>query len=137
MTPGWGEAIGAVGKLAGRVVDRVLPETMSEKERAELTLRAEQVAQELALEEERLFRNFVVAYEGRAESLPHGVRVLRASVRPLLSYLLVFTTAWLLWQGRAIPTELHQLDLLCLAFWFGERAVRNFLRAKQGHDREG
>jgi len=134
---GWGEAIGAVGKLAGRVVDRVLPETMSEKERAELTLRAEQVAQQMALEEERLLRSFIVDYEGRAESLPEPVQVLRASVRPLLSYLLVTTTAWLVWNGQPIPTELHQLDLLCLAFWFGERAVRGFLRARSGQDREG
>jgi hypothetical protein len=131
---GWGEAIGVVSKLAGRVVDRVLPETMSEKERAELTLRAEQVAQELALEEEKLFRGFVVDYEGRAADLPEAVQVLRASVRPLLSYLLVITTAWLVWNGRPIPTELHQLDLLCLAFWFGERAVRNYIRTKQGQD---
>jgi hypothetical protein len=131
---GWGEAIGVVSKLAGRVVDRVLPETMSEKERAELTIRAEQVAQELALEEEKLFRGFVVDYEGRAADLPEAVQVLRASVRPLLSYLLVITTAWLVWNGRPIPVELHQLDLLCLAFWFGERAVRNYIRTKQGQD---
>lgn len=136
MLAGLAEGIGLVSKLAGRVVDRVLPETMSEKERSELALRAEQVAQELALEEEQLFRGFVLDYEGRAEALPVAVQVLRASVRPLLSYLLVISTAWLVWHGREIPAQLHQLDLLCLGFWFGERAVRNYLRARRGKDRE-
>jgi len=131
---GWDDAIGAVGKIAGRVVDRVLPEAMSEKERAEIKLRAEQVTRELALEEDKLFRGFVVDYEGRAESLPEGIQVLRASVRPVLSYILVLSTAWLVWNARPIPVELHQLDLLCLAFWFGERAVRGFIRTRQGRD---
>jgi len=128
------EAIGAVGKLAGRVVDRVLPETMNEKERAELTFKAEHAAREMVLKEETLLRGFILDYEGKATELPRSMQVLRASVRPLLSYLLVATTAWLVWKGREIPAQLHQLDLLCLAFWFGERAVRGFLRTSQGRE---
>ncbi len=133
-----GAAAETVGKVFSRLSDLI---PAGAEKRAELEAKARELALEeartqaaLALQEDDSLRGFMLAYEGRAETLPLAVQVLRASVRPILSYLLVASTAWLVWNGRAIPVELHQLDLLCLAFWFGERAVRGFLRTRQGRD---
>jgi hypothetical protein len=134
----------AAGQTVGKVFDRLaglIP--AGEEEKAKLRLEAEKMAADMAaaetaqrFQEDESFRNFVLGYEGKAEAMPPAIQILRSSVRPLLSYLLVTTTAWLVWHGQPIPTELHQLDLLCLAFWFGERAVRNYIRTRDGRDVE-
>ncbi len=64
--------------------------------------------------------------------MPKSVQILRASVRSVITYLVTGTIVWRIWNGQGIPTELHQLALLCLAFWFGDKTVRNYLGAKQG-----
>ena len=145
MNPVYDAVVAAAGQTVGKVFDKLaglIP--AGDEEKARLRLEAERLAQEVAatetalrLQEDKQFRDFVLGYEGKASEMPPAIQVLRASVRPLLSYLLIITTAWLIWMGREIPTELHQLDLLCLGFWFGERAVRNYIRTRDGRDREG
>jgi hypothetical protein len=140
MNPIFDAVSAAAGATLGKVFDRaaaLIPPGEAEKQQMALQMRQEAVAEaqaeiRLALEEDQSLRGFMLSYEGASKDMPRGIQVLRASVRPILSYLLVTSTAWLVWNGRAIPTELHQLDLLCLAFWFGERAVTNYLRVKQG-----
>ena len=101
-----------------------------EKEKAKLA--AQVMLHQQAMSENSEFNKFMLDYEGAAKDLPKAIQVLRASVRPLLTYLLIGTTVWLVWGGKEIPTMLYQLDMLCCIFWFGERAVKNVLKAKQG-----
>lgn len=125
------DIVNTVGKVAGKVIDRVLPEQMSEAERAKLKFQAELMTRELLLKEESGFRQFVLEYEGRAKDVPPVIQVLRASVRPVLTYIFALTTIWLVWRGQEIPTMLYQMDLIMIAFWFGERAVRNYVKTKK------
>jgi len=125
-----------LGKLAATVVGRLLPPKIGEAERRQLQMKAEVLAKQLVLDEQSGFRQFVLEYEGRAKDMPRFIQVLRGSVRPVLTYLFGLTTLWLYWRGQPIPQELFQLDLVMFAFWFGERAVRNYIKTKQGRDHE-
>jgi hypothetical protein len=140
MSPIFDAVSAAAGATLGKVFDRaaaLIPPGEAEKQQLALQMRQEVVAEAQAemkqtLAEDQSLRDFMLSYEGASKDMPRSIQILRSSVRPVLSYVLVGTTAWLVWCGKVIPTELHQLDLLCLAFWFGERAVTNYLRAKQG-----
>ncbi len=123
-----------VTDVVGKAMDHFLPASMSEGEKEKVKLQAQAMINEQLLAEGSAFNSFVLDYEGRAKDMPKSIQILRASVRPLITYLITGTIAWQVWQGQAIPTELHQLALLCLAFWFGDKTVRNYLGAKQGKD---
>lgn len=119
-----------IGNVVNKAADHFLPEKMSEDEKLKFELELEKFKHEAMTEAQSLMLNS--DFFGKLNELPKPMQYLRSSVRPLLTYLLIATTAWLVWNGQEIPTELHQLDLLCLGFWFGERAVNNFLRTKRG-----
>ncbi|MFQ5639529.1 MAG: hypothetical protein ACE5IR_16210 [bacterium] len=59
------------------------------------------------------------------------IDTIRALIRPVLTVAIVFSTLSLVWDGTEIPANLHQLNLIVLVFWFGERSVKNVLKAKQ------
>lgn len=120
--------------VVNKVMEHFWPPTMTEAEKQKAKTEAQVMVQQLAMAEDSQLRQFMLEYEGRAKDLPRSMQILRASVRPLLTYLLIGTTAWLVWNGQEIPTMLFQLDMLCAGFWFGERAVRNYIHAKQGKD---
>jgi hypothetical protein len=124
-----------VGNLVKEVVTRVLPVKVSDAEMKNLEIKAEATAKELMLSEKSGFRDFVLEYEGRAADMPKFIQILRASVRPVLTYFFAVTTLWLVWKSSEIPTMLYQMDLVMLGFWFGERAIRNYIRTKRGEDR--
>ena len=128
------DLVKTISGIAGQVLDRFLPEKLTQEQRLQMRQRAEQMAREAVLQDEKLFRQFVLEYEGRARDLPRMIQVLRASVRPVLTYLLAGTTVWLVWQGKEIPQMLFQLNLISLGFWYGERAARKIIRAKQGKE---
>ena len=121
-------------ELASKVIQRVLPQKLSDEEKQALEAKIKSTTYELLIKEENQLRNFILDYEGRARELPIAMQILRSSVRPVLTYALVITTIKLVWSGQEIPTTLHQLNLICLTFWFGERAVRNYLKTKMGKD---
>ena len=123
--------LGAIADLGGKLIDHFLPPSMSEKEKEEAKQKAKALAVQLATSETSEFHSFMLQYEGAAKDLGPWMRGLRASVRPILTYLLISTTAYLVWRGIKIPTELYHLDLLALGFWFGERAVRNYIMTKK------
>lgn len=56
--------------------------------------------------------------------------LLRGVVRPLVTLALVACVIYCIWMGQDIPTELHQLNIISLGFWYGERAARNFITTK-------
>ena len=126
--------LGPVTDVVGKAMDHFLPPTMSDGEKEKIKLQAQAMINQQLLAEGSAFNDFVLDYEGRAKDMPKSIQILRASVRPLITYLITGTVAWQVWQGQTIPTELHQLALLCLAFWFGDKTVRNYMGAKQGKD---
>jgi hypothetical protein len=123
-----------VTEVVGKAMDHYLPPSMSDQEREDVKLKTQAMVSQQFQAEESSFRNFVLDYEGRAKDMPPSIQVLRASVRPLITYLITGTIAWLVWNGKVIPTELHQLALVCLTFWFGDKTVRNYLKTKQGQN---
>ncbi len=129
------DLVKTISGIAGQVLDKFLPDKLSDEQREQMRLRAEKMARDAVLQDEELFRKFVLEYEGRARDMPRLIQILRASVRPVLTYLLAGTTVWLVWQGKEIPQMLFQLNLISLGFWYGERAARNFIRTKQGNER--
>ena len=124
-----GELIG----IAKKVLDKVLPDKLSEAEKAKIQTDTAMAMQEAIMEDKALFQKFVIDYEGAAKDMPKSIQVLRGSVRPILTYLLILSTLYIVWQGAEIPAKLHQLDLLAAGFWFGERAVANVIKARNGH----
>ena len=128
------DLVKAISGIAGQVLDKFLPDKLSDEQREQMRLRAEKMARDAVLQDEELFRKFVLEYEGRARDMPRLIQVLRASVRPVLTYLLAGTTVWLVWQGKEIPQMLFQLNLISLGFWYGERAARKIIRTKQGKE---
>lgn len=124
--------INTVTGVAGKVLDRVWPNPADKQKLEEAKSQITLAFQQQALAEKSDFRHYMLAYEGSAKDSPWIIQILRSSVRPVLTYLLVATTAWLVWEGRPIPAQLHQLDLMCCGFWFGERSVVKYLKAKRG-----
>ncbi|KYC47874.1 MAG: hypothetical protein AMQ22_00192 [Candidatus Methanofastidiosum methylothiophilum] len=122
-----------VSGIVGEVVRRVLPaEKISEQDRLTIESEAKRTATELLLQEDNALRSFFLEYEGRAADMPKSIQILRASVRPILTYVFGATTIYLFWKGVEVPTSLYQMDLIIMVFWFGERAVRNYLETKNG-----
>ena len=140
MSPIYDMVLGAAQGTLGKVFDRLaalIPAGEKEKQDMLLELRAQaldaaRVDLALKLQEDQQFRDFMLAYEGKANEVPRGVVTLRSTVRPVLSYLLIISTAWLVWNHRPIPQELYWLDMLCLSFWFGERALKSILPGLTG-----
>lgn len=124
--------INPLTKVAGEILERVWPSPEDKQNLEHAKTQMVLALQQQALSEDSDFRHFMLAYEGAAKDLPKSMQILRSSVRPILTYLLVGTTLWLVWQGSPIPTTLRQLDLLACGFWFGEKAVKNVLRVKNG-----
>ena len=118
-----------LAKLLDKVFDKVLPSDM-DKATAE-KLRAEAKAQliDSSLREQGDFRKFILAYEGQASDLHPVMAAFRASLRPVISYLVYGTVIYLALTGQPIAQGLWNLVLIITAFWFGERAIRNVLPA--------
>lgn len=107
-------------------ISRIFPDP-ADKAKAELEWIA--TVSSLNLEEDKNFREFVVAYEGRGSEVHPFIQVLRGSVRPVLTYSLAgFFLFGFVNPGSYDPevmTLLWQLNLISLGFWYGERALKN------------
>lgn len=130
MIPIIGDAIqGFIKSTLGSVVDKALsylPESEREKARTEIN------QANLEQEAEATFRSWVTEYEGSIKDLPRGwvgqvIIFGRCSLRPILTHLCVWTTAYLIWVGLEVPAILAHMDYIVLSFWFGERAAKAIL----------
>ncbi len=110
------------------VINKLFRDKASESELKQLELEYEvQMAAE-ARKENSDFRRFITDYEGKAKDVPAPIVYLRSSVRPLMTYLVgyfdyLFFSGGLEWttqQGKL----LFSINLLCLGFWFGEKALK-------------
>jgi hypothetical protein len=77
-----------------------------------------------------IFREFVLQYEGAAKDVPKIVVLFRSLIRPVFTVAvgyfdyIFFTGNTTTWAPEAIGL-LKAVNVIVLAFWFGERAVKN------------
>lgn len=137
-----------VGKIVESVVDgakSILPRFFADKDKQaefEQALRSELI--QSAMKENSKFRDFVLTYEGAAEDMPKEVQIMRAKVRPRVTYaqfavwwiqilgMLGFTifgdTSALNYDYLSLALKLNTvLTLLVAGFWFGDRFVDKIL----------
>ena len=137
------ETIDAVAKLAPKLLDgwrKISEAHLGKKEERvkhhELDNAMEQFLQSVALETQREFNGFVLAYEGTADSMPRSIQILRGAVRPVLTLFLVGVWTWLCWQWLnmtdfarsehflTIMKWTLMMNVISLVFWFGDKAVQ-------------
>lgn len=124
------DPVTAVTDLIKIGLKKFVPDKMSEADRATLENNMEMFVAKEARTESSVFRDFVVAYEGAAKDVPRLIVILRSMIRPaftvLVGYLdyLFFTGATTTWAPEAIAM-LKAINIIVLAFWFGERALKN------------
>ncbi len=114
--------------LGKSFIDRMFPDP-EQKAKAELEWIT--TVTTLNLAEDKNFRDFVVAYEGRGDQVHPLIQILRGSVRPVLTYVLAgfflygFVNPTDFGDDDKVMTMLWQLNLISLGFWYGERALKN------------
>lgn len=136
------------GGLGTKIIDKVsdyFPPSMSEKEKAELTERITNAANEQANEAARIlneetaeFNQRIKDLEGTAKDLKSipvfgaVVIFLRGCQRPVWGYstlfmdLMVFSDKWNT-LSETQESALWVINLLVLGFLFGERAIKNIM----------
>jgi len=112
-----------------QVLDKVLPSDMDKATTEKIKAEAKAQIAQTAMAEEGEFRKFILQYEGRASDLGPWMAGFRASLRPVISYLVYGTVIYLALTGQAIQQGMWNLVLIITAFWFGERAIRNIAPA--------
>jgi hypothetical protein len=100
---------------------------MDKAEKVQLMQEFELSMRKVAMAEDSDFRKFVLDYEGRIADVPYLIKVLRSSVRPVLTYFVVgaYVYGWL--NPEVFSSEqmlvLKPAMLLVLGFWFGEKLL--------------
>ena len=112
-------------KVVDRVLDSVLPDNMSEGEKATTKMAAQRLTFELAAAEKEEFHNFILDYEGRAKDMPQVIQIVRALIRPGITIAVCVLMFHHVWYMIPIPQLLYVAVLLTFGFWFGERAISN------------
>ena len=72
-----------------------------------------------------------VDYFGKLSDVPKSIQVLRASVRPVTTYLFSIAIFYLVISGRLDWTYLVSLYGPIIGFWFGERNANKLLNFKK------
>jgi hypothetical protein len=138
-------AIPILGSLLDKLLDKVAKDKVDDATLAQLKLEARKLASDESQEDLKVFYDFVVQYEGAGAAMPKGIQYLRASVRPVLTYVFGGFFVWIVYTwltGQNLPegSELalklvFGVNMLTLAFWFGEKAIQrsglvDFLKSK-------
>ena len=119
----------AVFDLVKTGVDKFLPDKMSELEKTTLQNQMIIFMSEEATKAGSSFNQFVLDYEGAAKDHGPFIKWLRGVIRPVLTIIISGAYIW----GWANPETwtidqmamLNPAFLIILAFWFGERAIKN------------
>jgi len=112
-------------ELGKELLHHLWPEPLTPEKERELDLAAEAQAYQLSRADGTEFRSFVLDYEGRGKDVSPGLQLLRGSVRPVTTYLVILADLFLVLRGAPIPNTLHVLTVMVAGFWFGERALKN------------
>jgi len=116
--------IDAVVKAGAKVLDKIV---MDKEQKMRLQNDFELEIRKMATTEETELRKFFLEYEGKLADIPRPIQYLRASVRPVLTYIICGAYVWgfvhpTIWK----PAEMAVLNpavLIVLAFWFGEKIL--------------
>ena len=119
----------AVFDLVKTGVDKFLPDQMSELEKTTLKNQMIIFMAEEATKAGSSFNQFILDYEGAAKDHGPFIKWLRGVIRPVLTIIISGAYIW----GWANPDQwtveqmamLNPAFLIILAFWFGERAIKN------------
>jgi len=119
----------AVFDLVKTGVDKFLPDKMSEVEKETLKNNMTMFMMKESKAAGSAFNQFVLDYEGAAKDHGPFIKWLRGVIRPFLTILISGAYMW----GWANPDTwnvdqmamLNPAFLIILAFWFGERAIKN------------
>jgi len=117
----------AILDIGGKVLDKVLPDKMSEAERLKISQEFTLAMLAETRKTDSAFRSFMLAYEGAAKDVPRPVAILRSSIRPCFTILVgyldwLFFTAGTQWTPEQSGL-LKAINIIVLGFWFGERAL--------------
>jgi hypothetical protein len=116
--------------IGEKVIDKVVPNKLDEKEKEELKIKFKLLMFEemkLNMEKDKNFRQFMLDYEGKLSDIPKPIQYIRSSVRPVLTY--AISGAYIYgWLHPEIFTEEQMLVLkpailMVLGFWFGEKLI--------------
>lgn len=119
----------AIFDIGKTVLNKILPDKMSEAEKAGVEAAFQSEASKVMLTQDKGFRDFVLDYEGRAKDIPKGLIWIRSAIRPaftiLIGYMdyMYFMAAQGTWEPDKVGL-LKAVNLIILFFWFGERAVQ-------------
>lgn len=112
------------------LVKKVLPRVLTDKDQ-ELKVGHELEMEVLraAADTQSEFYGFITAYEGNAADSSRTVQLIRSIIRPLLTVTITgcYLYGWL-HPSVFLPAQMELLHfgfIVVLAFWFGERAVKN------------
>ena len=119
----------AVFDLVKTGVDKFLPDKMSENEKVTLKNQMTMFMMEESRKAGSSFNQFVLDYEGAAKDHGPFIKWVRGVIRPVLTIIISGAYMW----GWANPNQwttdqmsmLNPAFLIVLAFWFGERAIKN------------
>ena len=119
----------AVFDLVKTGVNKFLPDKMSEAERAQLNSELTMFMAKESRKAGSAFNQFVLDYEGAAKDHGPFIKWLRGVIRPILTIVIsgAFIWGWAnpdTWTMKQIAL-LNPAFLIVLAFWFGERAIKN------------
>ena len=123
------DPITAIIDAGKTVLDKFIPDKMSDAERMKVTNEFELALRQEASKAESSFRDFVVAYEGAAKDVPPIIQTIRSLIRPAFTVLVGYLD-FLYFTSSASFTDdqsslLMAVNLIVLGFWFGERAISN------------
>lgn len=108
------------------IIKRIIPliiKKVGAGESLERVLEEDEELKRVLIEQENTFRRWVIQYEGGYKDMPYFIRIMRALLRPIITYGTWGVTVWLLIIGKDIPAQLWVIDHIVLVFWFGEAAV--------------
>ncbi len=139
MTPLVGDLIeSTVGRVVGRLADRYLPPSMSEKEKEEFRLKAREMAMEEAKAATADVQSARVLAMKDGEGAPQWANVLKVTHRPLWSFIMLFVFVWTIvapYLGYPqIPlSDVHRSIMqTVIIFYFGGRSVEKSIRMIRG-----
>ena len=126
-------AIPIIGGLIEKILDKVAPDKMSQAEKAQLVVDAQNALRSDEFNTDEAFRRFVLAYEGVAADMPKFIQVYRGIIRPTITIAVngfLFYVVWVYLTGVNLPDGaeialkiMFALALLVNGFWFGEKMV--------------
>jgi len=139
MTPLIGDLIeSTVGRVVGRLADRYLPASMSDKEREEFRLKAREVAMEEAKAATADVQDARALAMKEGEEAPPWANVLKVTHRPLWSFVMLLIFSWTVLAPYLgfpeIPlTDAHRSIMqTVIIFYFGGRSVEKSIRVIKG-----